>query len=153
MLVPYDCILQSSIPRIGYANVSVFGINGHCPVIIRSPKSFPRGSQQCKDAMTVPEGRGKGSYHQRHIHKWVLLSLPWFYVPGTTIHFTDSCQFLISSAFKFTALCTILPQCVQSCCTVYNLAALYTILLHWGLEGGGDGPWNLSCTLWAHVPT
>ena len=32
-----------------------------------------------------------------------------YYVPGDDImHFTDSCQFLISSAFKFTAL---LPQC------------------------------------------
>ena len=33
------------------------------------------------------------------------------------MHFTDSCQFLISSDFKFTALCTILPHCVQSYCT------------------------------------
>jgi len=30
------------------------------------------------------------------------------------MHFTDSFRFLISSAFKFTALCTILPHCVQS---------------------------------------
>ena len=37
------------------------------------------------------------------------------------MHFTDSCQFLISSAFKFTALCTI--------------------LLEWTLEGGGG--WTL----------
>ena len=44
-----------------------------------------------------------------------------FYVPGDKImHFTDSCRFLIISAFMFTALCTILP--------------------HWGLEGGGMGP-------------
>ena len=48
------------------------------------------------------------------------------YVPGYDImHFTDSCRFLISSAFKFTALCTILPHWA------------------WGLEGGGDGPRNL----------
>ena len=47
------------------------------------------------------------------------------YVPGDDImHFTDSCRFLISSAFKFTALCTILPHCVQSYRTVYNLTAL-----------------------------
>ena len=43
------------------------------------------------------------------------------YVPGDDImHFTDSCRFPISSDFTFTALCTI--------------------LLHWGLEGGG---WTL----------
>ena len=48
-----------------------------------------------------------------------------FYVPGDNImHFTDSCGFLISSAFKFTALCTILPHCVQYYRTLYNLTAL-----------------------------
>ena len=90
------------------------------------------------------------------------------------MYFTDCCRFLISSAFKLTELCTILPHCVQSFPTVYNLTALctifphcvqsyrtvynltalcrynlttlFTILPHWGLEGGGDGPWNLSCT-------
>ena len=37
------------------------------------------------------------------------------YVLGDDImHVTDSCRFLISSAFKLTALCTILPHCVQS---------------------------------------
>ena len=43
------------------------------------------------------------------------------------MHFTDSCRFLISSAFKFTALCTILLHCVQS----YRTGAL---------NGGGMGP-------------
>ena len=64
-----------------------------------------------------------------------------FYVQGEDImHFTDSCRFLISSAFKFTALCTILLHCVQSYHTACNLTALCTILPHWGLEGGGMGP-------------
>ena len=72
-----------------------------------------------------------------------------FYVPGDDImHFTDSCRFLISSGLNFTALCTILPHCVQSYRTVQvqsyhtvsNCTKLCTILPHWGLEGGGDGP-------------
>ena len=50
----------------------------------------------------------------------------FFNVPGDDImHFTDCCRFLISSSFKFTALCTILSHCVGR------------ILPHWGLEGGG----------------
>jgi len=46
-----------------------------------------------------------------------------FYVPGEDImHFTDSCRFLISSALKFTAPCTILPHSVQ----------YYRMGLEWG---------------------
>ena len=74
------------------------------------------------------------------------------------MHLTDCCRFLISSAFKFTALCTILPHCVQSYRNVYNLTALCTILQHWGLEGRGG--WalkplmysaRLACLFGAHV--
>ena len=44
-------------------------------------------------------------------------------------YLTVSCWFLISFVFKFTALC------------MYNLTALFTILLRWGPEGGwGMGP-------------
>ena len=61
------------------------------------------------------------------------------YVPGDDImHFTDSSQFRISSAFKFTALCTILPHCVQS----YRTGALkgrgwaLKPLMYWTTEPG-----------------
>ena len=55
----------------------------------------------------------------------------WFYVPERSfMYLTVSCWFLISFVFKLTALCTILPHCVQSYCTVYNLTAQCTILPH-----------------------
>ena len=47
----------------------------------------------------------------------------YFYVPGDDImHFTDSCRFLISSAFKFTAL---VPQCGNIFLPHWSLGVLW----------------------------
>ena len=77
------------------------------------------------------------------------------------MHFTDCCRFLIKSAFKFTALCTILPHCVQYYRTVYNLTApVYNLTALGPWRVGGMGPETshvlnhgsrLACLFGAHV--
>ena len=90
------------------------------------------------------------------------------------MHFTDSCRFLISSAFKFTALCTILPHFQQSLGALWvpglipgaDLSETWTTPLKavYGQKANPDsnsGPTDLQATteplchggllIWAHV--
>ena len=104
------------------------------------------------------KGRGNSVQGVWSRNKLVFLRKPWhsaalslvnslrlLYVQGDDImHFTDSCRFLISSDFRFTALCTILLHCVQFYRIVYNLTALEP--WRWGM-----GP-ETSHVPWATEP-